>query len=291
MIQTTAQNKVPANQKRFACGRHTLTLGQRTLVMGILNITPDSFSDGGRFLDLTSATEQALQMVEEGADLIDVGGESTRPGANAVSIDEELARVVPVIEKLSSQLSVPISVDTRKAKVASYAIQAGASLVNDVSALTDPEMASVVASAKVPVVLMHMRGEPNTMQRDVHYENVVKEVTDFLLERASVAEAAGVARELILLDPGIGFGKNLDHNLQLLAHLDQLTKTGYPVVVGPSRKSFIGQVLNREVDGRLMGTATAVAWAAMHGAAMVRVHDVGAMGEVTKLISAIGESR
>lgn len=256
--------------------------------MGILNVTPDSFSDGGRYLDPAVACARAQAMVAEGADLIDVGGESTRPGAAPVPPEEELRRILPVIQALAPVLSVPISVDTRKAVVARAALAAGASLVNDVTALkSDPAMADVVAEAGVPVILMHMQGTPETMQEAPRYTDVVAEVAAWLQEAAADARARGLAEEQLLIDPGIGFGKHPEHNLQLLRSLDRLVETGYPVVVGPSRKSVIGAVLEVGPDERLAGTAAAVAWAAAAGAAMVRVHDVRAMAQVVRMTAAI----
>lgn len=258
------------------------------MILGVVNVTPDSFSDGGRFLNPVAACEHARRLVDEGADLIDVGGESTRPGAQPVPVDEELRRVLPVIEALAPVLPVPLSIDTRKAAVARAALEAGACLVNDISALrADPEMPDVVATTGVPVILMHMRGTPETMQDHPQYRDVVDEVTAWLIEAAAVSKARGVAQEQILIDPGLGFGKDLQHNLALLRHLDRLVETGYPVVVGPSRKSFIGAVLQADVHERLMGTAAAVAWAVAQRAAVVRVHDVRAMVQVVRMMDAI----
>jgi len=280
--------RLPDAPRPLACGRHRLLLGARTLVMGILNVTPDSFSDGGRYLDPSAACERARAMVAEGADLIDVGGESTRPGAAPVAAEEELRRVLPVIQTLAPLLSVPLSIDTRKAVVAREALAAGATLVNDVTALRgDPVMADVVASAGVPAILMHMQGTPPTMQEAPRYDDVVAEVAGWLQEAAAEARARGVAAEQILIDPGLGFGKRPEQNLQLLRHLDRFVETGYPVVVGPSRKSFVSAILQVGPEERLMGTAAAVAVAVAHGAAIVRVHDVQAMGQVVRLAEAI----
>ena len=280
--------RLPDAPRTLPCGRHRLLLGARTLVMGILNVTPDSFSDGGRYLDPSAARARALAMVAEGADLIDIGGESTRPGAAPVAADEELRRVLPVITLLAPLLPVPLSIDTSKAVVAREALAAGATLVNDVTALRgDPAMAEVVAAAGVPAILMHMQGTPLTMQAAPHYDDVVGEVTGWLQEAAADARARGVAPEQILIDPGLGFGKQPDHNLQLLRHLDRLVETGYPVVVGPSRKSFVSAVLSVGPEERVMGTAAAVAVAVAHGAAIVRVHDVQAMSQVARVAEAI----
>ncbi len=261
-------------------------LSRRVLVLGIVNVTPDSFSDGGRFLDPERAVAQGLRLVEEGADALDVGGESTRPGAAPVPEAEELRRVLPVIEGLRAS-EVPLSVDTRKPAVARAALQAGASVVNDVGALRDPAMREVVRDAGAEAILMHMQGEPGTMQKDPRYTDVVKEVADFLLARAVGAEADGIPKARIILDPGIGFGKRLAHNLALIRRLQELAALGYPVLVGPSRKAFLGEILGLPVEDRLEGTAAAVACAVMGGAAMVRVHDVKAMARVVRVAEAI----
>jgi len=279
----------PHNAPRIlACGRFRVAFGARPLVMGILNVTPDSFSDGGRYLEPAAACERARAMVAEGADLIDIGGESTRPGAIPVPADEELRRVLPVIRALAPTLPIPLSVDTRKAVVAREALAAGASMINDVTALKgDPAMADVVAQAGVPVILMHMQGTPETMQQAPQYADVVADVAGWLQEAAADARARGVAEAQLLIDPGLGFGKRPEHNLQLLRALDRFVETGYPVVVGPSRKSLISAVLGVSPDARLAGTAAAVAWAAAAGAAIVRVHDVRAMAQVVRMTDAI----
>lgn len=238
--------------------------------MGVLNVTPDSFSDGGLFSDPRSAIARGLQMVEQGADLIDVGGESTRPGAAPVPAEEEEARVLPVVVALAKN-GVSVSIDTSKPEVARSCLAAGAAVVNDVTALRDPEMREVCAAAKCTVCLMHMQGEPRTMQTDPHYGNVVEDVTLSLLESAS---RAGLPKERIWLDPGIGFGKTVEHNLCLLGNLEVLVATGYPVLVGVSRKSFIGRILGIEVEQRLEGTLAAQVIAQMKGARIVRAHDV-----------------
>lgn len=256
--------------------------------MGILNVTPDSFSDGGLFSDRHAALKRALSMRDEGADIIDVGGESTRPGAEPVSADEEMERVVPVIEAIAGETDVPISIDTMKAEVARAALHAGAVIVNDVSAMrSDPAMSSVVAGSGAGVVLMHMLGEPRTMQQNPVYADVVREVRDALLQWAARAEGDGIARESIAVDPGIGFGKTVDHNLALIRSIGLLADSGYPVLAGPSRKSFIGAVLNVPVDRRLEGTAAVVAWLAARGARIVRLHDVKPMADVVRMTEAI----
>ncbi len=255
--------------------------------MGVLNVTPDSFSDGGSYLDPQAAIARGRQMAEEGADLIDIGGESTRPGAALVPLDVERARVLPVIQGLAGALRIPLSVDTSKAAVAEAAVAAGASIVNDVTALGDPEMAGVVVRSNAALILMHMRGTPQTMQRRPRYHDVVQDVARELAEAAAHAEAAGIARTRLLLDPGLGFGKTVAHNLQLLQHLEALVALGYPVVVGPSKKSFIGRVLEAEVDDRLAGTLACVAAAFRHGAAVVRVHEVRPAVQFLTMLQAI----
>jgi len=258
------------------------------LVMGVLNVTPDSFSDGGRYLDPDAAVRHALEMADEGADIIDIGAESSRPGAQPVSESEELRRLIPVVREVCRRVAVPVSVDTTKAGVARAALDAGAAIVNDISACqADPAMLPVVAGAGAGLVLMHMQGTPQTMQQAPHYRSVVDEVREFLWERLQTAVRAGVAAEQILLDPGIGFGKNLEHNLTLLARLDALRSVGRPILVGVSRKSFIGEVLGRGLDDRLMGTAAAVASAVARGARVLRVHDVMAMRDVVRMTDAI----
>jgi dihydropteroate synthase len=247
----------------------------RPAVMGVLNVTPDSFSDGGEFLDLAAAVAHAERMAAEGADLVDVGGESTRPGAEPVPGDEELRRVMPVIERLAGGAGVPLSIDTSKAPVASAATGAGAVLVNDVTALRgDPEMVGVVAESGAELCLMHMRGDPRTMQDDPRYEDVVSEVKAFLEERLGFAVAQGVPEERVWLDPGIGFGKTVAHNLELLRRLDEIVAVGRPVVVGVSRKSFIGALTGRSVPERAWGGLAANVLAFERGAHMFRVHDV-----------------
>ncbi len=251
-------------------------------VMGIVNVTPDSFSDGGLFLDREQAIEHGRELAAAGADVLDIGGESTRPGAEPVGTEEELSRVIPVIEGLSGV--APVSIDTGKAEVAAAAISAGASIVNDVTALTgDPGMAAVCADAGVEVILMHMLGEPRTMQRDPRYEDAVSEIRDFLLARVDAAIDAGIRRERIWIDPGIGFGKTVEHNIELLRGTARFAGTGLPVLVGPSRKAFIGRIDGSDEAGRLGGTIAACFAAADGGAAMVRVHDVGPVAQALKV--------
>ena len=248
--------------------------GPVTTIMGIVNVTPDSFSDGGRYLDAEAAIDHGLQLVAEGADLLDVGGESTRPGAAEVPADEELARVIPVVEALVAA-GQRVSIDTSKAAVAGRALEAGAEIVNDVTALGDPEMAGVCAAAGSGLVLMHMKGTPRTMQADPKYDDVVIEVRDFLAERLAAAVAGGVEEERIWLDPGIGFGKTAAHNLELIDRIGELGELGRPIVLGASRKSFIGKITGREVDDRLGGSLAAAVLGIARGAEILRVHDVG----------------
>ncbi len=257
--------------------------------MGILNVTPDSFSDGGRYLQRDAALRRGVEMASAGADIIDVGGESTRPGSQSVPADEEMRRVLPVIEGLAAEPGLVISVDTRKAAVARAALEAGASMVNDISALTaDPEMADVVASHGASVCLMHMRGTPATMQADPQYDDVVAEVAKYLRERAEAAVEAGIERDLIVIDPGFGFGKTLYHNLEMLRRIREFTALGYPVMVGTSRKSMLGALLGGvSPEDRTEGTAATVALAIAGGASLVRVHDVREMWRVVSVTDAV----
>jgi dihydropteroate synthase len=269
-------------------GRRVIDLSRRPCIMGILNLTPDSFSDGNLFTDVARAVDRALEMEAEGADIIDVGGESTRPFAPPVSADEELARVMPVIERLAGRLRVPLSIDTYKADVAGRALQAGAEIVNDISGLSvDARMAEVVAAAAAGLVLMHTRGTPAQMQQDTHYADIVVEVWRHLDVALRLAQEKGIRKERIVLDPGIGFGKSAEGNLELVRRLEELLSLGRPLLVGPSRKSFIGKVLGREVDARLFGTAATVAIALAHGARVFRVHDVKEMRDVADMAAAL----
>jgi dihydropteroate synthase len=253
------------------CRERLLTL-DRTLLMGVVNITPDSFSDGGRFLDPARAIEHARRLLSEGADILDLGAESTRPGSDPISEQEEWARLEPVLEQLLPATEAPISIDTYKPGVARRALERGAHLINDVTGLTNPDMIAAIAPFGAPAVIMHMKGRPKTMQQDVHYDDVVAEVRDFLVTQAERARAAGIAQ--VILDPGIGFGKNLEHNLQLLKNLETLAEVPYPLLVGPSRKSFIGKVTGADAEDRLEGTIAVVVTAVFAGADIVRVHDV-----------------
>ena len=258
--------------------------------MGILNLTPDSFSDGGRYSAADRALAHAEMMVADGAEWIDIGAESTRPGSKRVGAAEQIARLRPVIGELRKRVSVVLSIDTTLAEVAEVALDAGVDVVNDISAgCDDPAMLPLIARRGVGVILMHMQGEPATMQIAPHYADVTAEVSRFLAERASAAEQAGIGRDKILIDPGIGFGKTAEHNLRLLKDLAKLAGLGFPVVVGSSRKGFIGKITGETAEsGRPWGTAASVAWAAANGAAIVRVHDVGPMARVVRMIGAIG---
>lgn len=263
-------------------------MGKGTLVMGIVNVTPDSFSDGGLFFDKEAAIAHGEALAAEGADIIDVGGESTRPFSESVPVPEEIRRVVPVIEALAGRLSIPLSIDTNKSEVARQAIDAGASMVNDIGALRlDPDMAGVVAEAGVPVVLMHMKGTPRAMQIDPQYEDVVGEVERFLAQAIERAERAGIHRNRIIVDPGIGFGKTVTHNLLLIKHLSALRSLGVPLLLGPSRKSFITKILGPGDGCREIGTQAAVAAGVLQGADIVRVHDVKHTKQTLRLVDAI----
>jgi len=270
----------------FAGGQLDLT--GRTLVMGILNVTPDSFSDGGIFLDQVKAIEHGLLMAGQGADILDVGGQSTRPGAEPVSAEEQKRRVVPVIRELACKCGVPISIDTDNSVVAEAALEAGATIINDITALRgDPAMAALAAGTGAAVILMHMQGTPRTMQDNPRYENVVAEVEHFLRGAVEQAQRGGIDRGRIIIDPGIGFGKRLEDNLKLLRHVDVLLATGLPVLVGPSRKQFIGTILDAPVDQRLFGTLGTVGYLATKGVHIVRVHDVKQTCDVVRVIDAI----
>ena len=264
---------VSTPEKTLNCAGRLLDLS-RPQVMGILNVTPDSFSDGGDFFVPDQAIDHAVRMVEEGAAIIDVGGESTRPGAAPVAVDEELRRVIPVIEALHASLDVPVSIDSRRPEVMQAAVAAGAGLINDVNALQAAGAVELAARLNVPVCLMHMQGTPESMQQQPRYDDVVSEVRDFLLVRATLCMQQGIAREQILLDPGFGFGKTAAHNLQLLQHLEQLAACGFPVLAGLSRKSLIGQTLGLPVDKRLYAGIALAVLAVWKGAAIVRCHDV-----------------
>lgn len=257
------------------CRKKTFTLGKQTLLMGVLNVTPDSFSDGGLFFNKEKAIAHGLKMAEEGADILDIGGESTRPGSKPLQLEEELSRVIPVIESLSKEVNIPISIDTYKSVVAQRAIEAGAEIVNDISGLHfDPNLAKVVAKEDTPLILMHIRGTPETMQKDVHYESLFSEILRYLKDSIQMAESAGVDPRQIIVDPGIGFGKTVEDNLLILKNLFELRVLGKPVLLGTSRKSFIGKILNAEIGDRLEGTLSSIAIGVLNGAQIIRSHDV-----------------
>jgi dihydropteroate synthase len=266
------------------CRGRAVDCSDHTLIMGILNVTPDSFSDGGRFFNPETAVARGLQIVEEGAEIIDIGGESTRPGSSPVGAEEEIRRTAPVIEKLREQTDALISIDTWHAAVARAAVEAGADIINDISAMADPEMAAVAAETGAGLVLMHMQGTPQTMQADPRYDDAVSEVCHFLQERTAFAAEHGISQDQICLDPGIGFGKTDEHNLALLSGIPQLAAAGRPVLIGVSRKSLFGRLLGRELNARLAGSLAAAVFSMLHGARLLRVHDVIESCDAARLI-------
>ena len=267
---------------------HTLSLHRKTHVMGVLNVTPDSFSDGGRFLDPEIAVGHGLQMATDGAHIIDVGGESTRPYSKKLSSAEEIDRVIPVIQALTREVSIPVSIDTTKSRVAMEALKAGASIINDISALRlDPEMGAVAAKAEVPVILMHMKGTPENMQDNPVYDDVVKDILDFLSRSIDRCVSLGIRRDLIVVDPGVGFGKTFSHNLEILRSLDRFNALERPLLVGSSNKAFIGHILGKKPHERDTGSMAAAAASVMNGAHIVRVHHVKKAVETIRIIDAI----
>lgn len=270
------------------CRGKQLTFSRRTLIMGILNVTPDSFSDGGYYLNVPDAINHAKKMVAEGADVIDIGGVSSRPGASPASTEEELARVLPVVEGLVGDISVPVSIDTCKSEVARRALEAGAHLINDITALRgDADMAKVVGEMNAGLILMHMRGTPRTMQRSPVYDDVVLEISSWFQRRIKETETTGIPSGQIIIDPGIGFGKTVDHNLEILRRLGEFRHLNKPILIGTSRKSFIGKILDLPANDRIEGTAATVTWAIAHGADMIRVHDVKTMHRVARMTDAL----
>ncbi|MBS3816414.1 MAG: dihydropteroate synthase, partial [Candidatus Thermoplasmatota archaeon] len=263
--------------------------GESCQIMGILNVTPDSFYDGGDYDAAEKAVERGVEMAEEGADIIDIGGESTRPGSERISKQKELERVVPVIEELSSQIDIPISIDTYKPKVAEKAVEAGADIVNDVFALRQEGMPEKIAGLDVPVIMMHMQGKPKDMQEDPSYEDVIGDISSFFHERIEVAKKAGIEEEKIIIDPGIGFGKKLEHNLEILDRLDEFSSLGYPVLLGASRKSFLGEILGKKADNRLYGSLAVAADAVEKGVSVLRVHDVKETKDVVQTMNSISD--
>ena len=285
-MSTVAQT----DKKEFVLNfRHRkYNFSERTHIMGVLNVTPDSFSDGGKFLSLDKAIAQALKMVEEGVDIIDIGGESTRPGSQPVTLKEETQRVIPVIETLVKKIQIPISVDTYKSQIALKAMEAGAELINDISGLRfDSEMVKLAAKYNVPVVIMHIKGTPQNMQESPYYENVLKEIKDYFEERVNFADSMGIQEQNLILDPGIGFGKRFEDNLAILKNLKEFKKLDRPILVGLSRKSFIGKILDLPVEERLEGSLGALACSIMQGANIARVHDVKESVRVAKVVDAI----
>jgi dihydropteroate synthase len=273
------------------CREKTLPLGSKVLIMGILNVTPDSFSDGGRFLDPVLAVDQAQKMIAEGTDIIDIGGESTRPGASYVSEEEEITRIRPIVEALGKCTDVPLSIDTQKASVAQVALDCGASIVNDVSALQDDcRMAQVVQESGAGVVLMHRQGSSATMQEAPQYKDVVGEVKSFLSKRVALARSMGISPDRIIIDPGIGFGKTCYHNLKILANIGEFLQLEQPLMIGLSRKAFIGELTGKPVTEREMGNAAAIATAVWQGAHILRVHDVAAMKDAIQVAQALRNS-
>lgn len=280
------------NQKVISCGSFDLDLTSKTLIMGILNVTPDSFSDGGLFLDPQKALDHAVEMVKEGADIIDIGGESTRPGSDPVSAQDEIYRVLPVIELLLKTLDIPISIDTRKSEVAAAALKAGVNMVNDVSGLRfDPEMATIVHQYHVPIVIMHAKGQPKDMQENPVYDDLIEEIIEFLNESIQIAKRKGIDDNQIIVDPGIGFGKPWKENFRIIAQLSRFSQLGYPILMGVSRKSFIGNALNLSEEKRILGTAAAVSASILNGADIVRVHDIQEMKQVCTIIDYIQASQ
>jgi len=271
---------------------YAFDLSRRTHIMGILNVTPDSFSDGGQFFDTQRAIEHGLAMARDGADIIDIGGESTRPYSEAVSTGEEMDRVIPVIQALAREIKIPISIDTLKAEVAQEALRLGASMINDVSALRrDSELISVAAKAGVPVILMHMKGTPEDMQRDPNYEDLIPEIYGFLEEAINRAVHGGIQKERVIVDPGIGFGKTFDHNLQIIRELGRFLPLGQPILLGSSRKAFIGHILKNKAHERDVGSMATIAAGILNGAHIVRVHNVRMAVETATIIDAIKRGR
>lgn len=282
---------------RLKLPSRVLVLGERTLIMGVLNVTPDSFSDGSKFLDASSAIEHALAMERAGADLLDIGGESTRPGSSGASVEEELARVIPVLQGLRGTLKIPISIDTQKLEVAEATLDAGVEIINDISGLqSDPRLAGLAARRRVSLILMHLRGEPRTMQTAAFARDVIKDVLRGLRKSVGIARKAGIAKSQIILDPGVGFGKSFAQNYELLEKLPQLAKLGYPLLVGTSRKGFLGATLARDgkpapPEDRIWGTAATVTASILNGAHIVRVHDVAEMVQVARVADCVVSPR
>jgi len=287
-IQSALYNFDNPVERTMECRGHYLTFGKRTLIMGVLNVTPDSFSDGGLYADAGIAVNQAKEMVAQGADIIDIGGESSRPGSDPVPMDEELRRVLPVIKRLAQESDVPISIDTYKSTVAEHALKAGAHIVNDISGLNfDPNMAKVAADYGAPVILMHIQGTPKNMQISPKYHSLISEIISYLRNSIEHAETVGVSPEKIIIDPGIGFGKTMEHNLEIIRRLKEFRCLGKPILIGTSRKSFIGKILDLPVEERIEGTLVTVVASIINGADVVRVHDVKQVQRAVKMVDAI----
>ncbi|KPL05546.1 MAG: dihydropteroate synthase [candidate division Zixibacteria bacterium SM1_73] len=285
MSQTILQKK---RDIKLNFSKRSFNLSSRTHLMGTLNVTPDSFSDGGQFFEPEDAVKQGIKMAREGADIVDVGGESTRPGSDPIIVEEELSRVIPVIEALSKEINTPISIDTYKSQVAKKALDSGAEMINDISALRfDPQMKKIASEYQVPVVLMHIKGTPKNMQENPYYDDVIEEITKYLRESIQLAKDAGIQKENIIIDPGIGFGKRLEDNLNILKNLKKFSILNCPILVGPSRKSFIGKILGLPVEERLEGSLASLAVSIMNGANIVRVHDVKESKRVACLVDTI----
>jgi dihydropteroate synthase len=285
MSQTISKN---TTKFKLNFSKRTFNLSSRTHLMGVLNVTPDSFSDGGKFSKVEDAVRCGIKMAEEGADIIDMGGESTRPRSDPVTIEEELSRVIPVIEALSKEIDIPISIDTYKSEVAKKALDVGAEMINDISALRfDPKMKEVAGEYQVPIVLMHIKGTPKNMQENPYYKDVIEEIIEYLKESSQLAKDVGIQEENIIIDPGIGFGKRLEDNLNILKNLKKFSILNCPILVGPSRKSFIGKILDLPVEERLEGSLAALAVSIMNGANIVRVHDVKESKRMAGLVDAI----
>ncbi len=282
---------IPDNTYELKGGNFRLSLGEKTRIMGILNVTPDSFSDGGLFIQREKAIGQGEALAAQGADLLDVGGESTRPFSDSISFEEEIQRIVPVIRELVKRISIPISVDTYKAEVARAALDAGAVVVNDITALGfDPGLAKVIADYQAPVILMHMQGTPKNMQVNPEYNHLLKDIHQFFVERIALAKSRGIPREQILIDPGIGFGKTFSQNLTLIKRIDYFQDLDLPIVLGTSRKAFIGKIIDQEAMNRDWGTAATLAIGAWQGANIVRVHNVAAAKQVLAVVDALKEA-
>ena len=270
------------------CGNYHLEIGKRTLVMGVVNVTPDSFSDGGQFFDAEKAIEHAKLLANQGADIIDIGGESTRPGSESVTLEEEKRRVIPVIEGIAGDVKIPISIDTYKSEVAKTALDMGASMINDISAMRfDSKIVNVALEHDAPIILMHMKGTPKNMQSNPSYTSVMGEIKEFLMDRIEFAVSKGMERDSLIIDPGIGFGKTTEHNYEIIRKLSELKELDLPILIGPSRKSFIGNTLGMDVDDRLEGTLATITICVMNGVDMVRVHDVKEVLRVVRMTDAI----